>query len=380
MGRSVGDQLRDLLFRQAKGVSDDAIQADGQVTAEQVEALERLARLVETCKASQPRPPRKRWPLATVMTGTLVIVSILLFARVSETEIELDLALSEVGFVLPTQQVLADEMELSSLGVSGLREIRLPRARGQAARILNTPEHRGSSINVSVASEGKQHGTVTLGTLALPAGTRVRVRHTEVAHQYRFSLNSAPSDLRADVNGPVRIGLSSAPAETLHFTSPRSILLRPDSNEVDLDLIFSGPSQGTFSPQLSTSDLSLFRIDQFMHTEFTVVRLVSTVLSGALYLESLNGLKRMLRPGEELRFKESYGEIRTLQLRDDHIALKFHGRVRGMSTGSDENPRSLMPTYLEWLRARHGLSLLWGTTLYLFGLIVGTLRWWGKLV
>jgi hypothetical protein len=36
-----------------------------------------------------------------------------------------------------------------------------------------------------------------------------------------------------------------------------------------------------------------------------------------------------------------------------------------------------MPTYLEWLRARHGLSLLWGTTLYLFGVIVGALRWWG---
>ena len=74
------------------------------------------------------------------------------------------------------------------------------------------------------------------------------------------------------------------------------------------------------------------------------------------------------------------GRSRTLRLREDRIALRFHGHVRGMSTGSADSPRSLMPTYLEWIRARHGVELLWGTTLYLFGLIAGALRWWkGKL-
>jgi hypothetical protein len=46
-----------------------------------------------------------------------------------------------------------------------------------------------------------------------------------------------------------------------------------------------------------------------------------------------------------------------------------------METGSEDSPRSLMPTWLEWLKARHGLSLLWGTTLYLFGLVLGVARW-----
>jgi hypothetical protein len=36
-----------------------------------------------------------------------------------------------------------------------------------------------------------------------------------------------------------------------------------------------------------------------------------------------------------------------------------------------------MPTYLEWLKARHGLSLFWGTSLYLFGLAAAALRWFG---
>ena len=47
-----------------------------------------------------------------------------------------------------------------------------------------------------------------------------------------------------------------------------------------------------------------------------------------------------------------------------------------MRSGWGENPSSLMPTWLEWIRARHGLSLLWATTLYLFGVITAILRWW----
>jgi hypothetical protein len=93
---------------------------------------------------------------------------------------------------------------------------------------------------------------------------------------------------------------------------------------------------------------------------------------------SLNDQERKLRSGEAIHFEHTQGEFRTLRLQDDHIEMKFHGRVRGMAIGSGESSRSLMPTWLEWLRARHSLSLLWGAALYLFGLVTVVLRWWGK--
>jgi hypothetical protein len=34
-----------------------------------------------------------------------------------------------------------------------------------------------------------------------------------------------------------------------------------------------------------------------------------------------------------------------------------------------------MPTLLEWARAQHGVSLLWGGSLYMFGIVVSLLRW-----
>ncbi len=370
------NRLRDLLVREAKAVSEDAIQADGQVSAERVEALERLARLVEIHGNAQPSPPRKRWPLAAALGGTLLIASLLLFSRVSETEIELDLSLSEATFVLPRPQVLTDVMSLSALGISGLREVRLPRVREGVPQTPPPSERPASAIRLSVASEGERQGTITLATLPLPAKTRVRLHRTEVPHQYRVSLEGPGLDLRVNVNGPVRIGLSGTSPQQLDFTSPKSILLRPSSDEIDLDLTLPGPSRGAFSRQLLVTDLSFLRIDSFTDLDRTIVRPVSTLLSGTLYLESLNGRSVLFRPGEALHFEDVRGEIRTLQLHDDRIALKFHGRVRGMSVGWGDSRRSFMPTYLEWLRARHGLSLLWGSTLYVFGLIVGVLRWW----
>ncbi len=369
------EQLRDLLHQQAKAVSDEAVQAGKPVSAEQVDALRRLAQLVEICDAVQP-PPRKLLPIIAGLGVTLLIVSILLIARVSETEIELDLTVSEVSFVSPKLQVLTDVMKLSALGVSGLQEIQLPRSRGRAAQRLDASEGAGSAVHLSTPTEGEGQGTITLATLMLPAQTRVWVRATGVPQQYLLSLRGDGLEIPVHVNGSIPLALPGTTASQLDFKSPKSVLLRPGSNVVDLSLVFLSSAQGAFSPQFSANELALFRIDEFPGADRTVIRHVSTVLSGTLYLEALNGQEQVLRPGEGIRFEDSEGEIRVLQLLDDHIALKFHGRVRGMSTGSIENRRNLMPTYLEWLSARHGFSLLWGTALYLFGLFLTVLRWW----
>jgi hypothetical protein len=374
------DELRDLLDRQTQLASKAAIESGGQLDAEQIKMLERLARLVEIRDHAKQPPARKRWPVAAALGGTLVIVSILLFAHVDETEVELDLTLSEISFTLPTQQVLSTGIEVDSLGISGLREMQLPRVNGQPAQTITATEDLGLAIRLSPALDEGREGSVSLGALALPAGSRVWLRLAEESsHQYQLSLEGEGLAMSANVIGPVQVSLSGAAIESpsqLDFRTPKAIFLQ--SIDGVLGLVFSPNerSKDTFSPQLHVSNLSFFRVDEFATTERTIVRTVSTILAGDLYLEALNGRAISLRSGERIRFEESEGEIRTLQLHDDHVALQFRGRVRGMSAGSQENQRSLMPTYLEWLQAQHGLSLLWGTTLYLFGLIVGVLRWW----
>jgi hypothetical protein len=270
--------------------------------------------------------------------------------------------------------VLADLMDLATLGVSGLTEIRIPRG-GGPERTVRGPAGSAAAVQLSLAPDGGEGG-ISLAGLALPAGARLRLAPAESGPQVRLSLERAAQELRVDVWGAILIGVAGEGAEVRDFASPRSILLRCGGERVDLDLGLAGDGRRPLARQLLAEDLLLSRIEESVGAERTLVRRVSTVLSGTLYFESLSGQARPLRPGEALRFAAARGEIRTLDLADGHLGLKFHGRVRGMASGSGERPRSLMPTSLDWLRARHGLTLLWGTTLYLTGIVVSLLRWW----
>jgi hypothetical protein len=348
------------------------------VSPEDVDALGRLARLAEICDAVRPPARRKRWPIAALLAVTLLAVSVLLFVRMPETQIELDVTLYEVGFVLSGRQELADAMQLSELGVSGLRAIRFPPVPG-ATMMTPRGEADGVGARLSAASAGTRRGSIALAKLTLGPETRVRLSSTHVPEQFRLSLTGLGQPLRVDVNGPVRIVGAGFPEAVRDFVTPKPIALLPASDQVDLDLTFTGKESRTLSTQLEVHNLSLFSVRGAMDREGGGARRISTVLSGTLYFESLDGAQRPLRAGEGLRFERSEGEIRTLRLDAGHVALNFRGRVRGMTTGSGEDHRpSLMPTVLEWLRARRALALLWGSTLYVLGVTLAMLRWWRK--
>jgi hypothetical protein len=310
-----------------------------------------------------------------LLAGTLVIVSLLLFLRVRETEVELQLAVSEVGFLLGQPQVLTDIVNLTELGASGLREIHCSDA-ALSPWMATAAQDDLKAIRVTALERDGKSGSVTFNPFNLPAGVDVHVYDDRNPTACRILLKGSHTAMRATLYGPVAIDLQSAGTQSPVFEIPQSLLLHPDSGEVNLNLHFAAGSGSVFSPQLSVTKLVLSRIDELQTLDGSTAHSVSTILSGTLYLESLNGEPRKLRPRELLQFDEVRGVIRTLQLEGGHITLAFRGKVRGMRSGWGENPASLMPTWLAWLQARHGLSLLWGTTLYFFGLIVAILRWW----
>ena len=132
-----------------------------------------------------------------------------------------------------------------------------------------------------------------------------------------------------------------------------------------------------FEDQLQATGLSFSRVDQSLDPVNTILRRVSSIKSGTLYLESLGGQERAVRDGESLEFDESSGIIRSLRLTDAGLVLRFRGTVSGMRTGWGDAQRTLMPSLLEWLKAQHGLSLLWGAALYVLGILVSLMKWLG---
>jgi hypothetical protein len=367
------DPLRALLHRKVRELSDGALERGGEIPADQLDAVNRLARLLEVRDKSFAAP-LPRWRIAMILAATLVLVSALLFLRVPTTEVELQLVVSEAGFVLAKPLVLLDLVNLAELEVTGLREIQFS---DPAMSQLTAPsQDEQKSIRVAAMERNSESGTVTLNPLNLPAAVEVRVFEGRSPARCQVVLAGAPTTLRATLHGPVRIELPSSGTHTPVFEMPGSLLMGTGPNDVRLDLLFASGSRAAFAPQLTIEKLALSRIDVFQAPEGTTTQAVSTILSGVIYLESLSAAPRPLRARELLRFDEARGVIRALQLDNGHVTLAFRGTVRGMRSGWGDDPVSLMPTWLDWLRARHGLSLLWGTTLYLFGLVAAILRWW----
>jgi hypothetical protein len=364
-------ELRRLVQTRSAAMTESALRS-GRVSPEEIQELDRLSRLLEL--QSKPDPGRAiRFPhVAAILGSTLLVVSMLLFARVRETAIELEIQATQVSFELADKQMLWERLALERLGASGLTRIELPDlARGEAD-ILDSGDEGGQAIGVVAVADGDRHGSVGLTHIVPAARTHVTLGRTDLPREYRLTLVNPHLDLDVGVHGPVLV--SAAGPQPVDFLNPRAIRLEAGSGAVDLDMTFRDLAHPGVIPQISVATLSVARVAEHPD-DVSVTRRLSTIASGTLFFESLNGQQRTLRAGEALRFRAARGEIRALRLGSDHLTLNFQGRVRGMETGSLDNPHDLMPTWLDWLRAQHGLSLLWGSTFYLFGVALTVARW-----
>jgi hypothetical protein len=361
--------IEQLLRDEVQALSERTAKPGGNVSAEEMESIRRLRELLEIRRCLAP-PRRRRWPVIMTLVVTLLLVSFLFFDRMKSADVEMDLKVSEVAFRLARPHRLWDLMSVTSLGVSGVGEIELPASIGQAAA-----GKRDGGFRLATESDGKRFGAANLAPLELPTGTRVRLQKTSISRQYRLSLQADNIAIRVDADGRVTISAPGLPPSHFDFAVPQAISSHTGHDEVEVDLTVAHSIDAKFLAEVPINELSVARVEESSNSAQSFARHVSNIISGSVYFETL-GTEAKLRPAEEIRLDSAVGEIRNIVLEDNGIAVSFHGRVAGMTIGFEEG-RSIMPTRLEWLRAQHGLPLLWGTALYLFSMITAALRWWG---
>jgi hypothetical protein len=347
----------------------EAVLRDGRAETKDVEDVELLARLLAVRDAALREPPR-RWPLPVALFASLVLVSLLMVMRVPETSVVLRAAVDGVCFTSAGEQPVLQPLNVAALGVAGLHDVVLPRTR----TVFSERTLEASSVHLAV-DNGNAGGSVTLAVPAVAAGRRVCVRYPTTSSALRLSLAGPSSEIRADARGTVRLAAAGS-VETLDLPSPQPVLLRPGQADVDLDIEVRTPNAAVFSAPIAVDGVALVRTENTFNSssDRTTVRTVSAVRSGTIEFPSLDGVRRSLRSGDALSFGSAKGELIGLGPKDDHLEMEFVGRVRGLVTGTD-GARSLMPTWFEWIQARHGLSLLWGSVVYVFGMVLLILRW-----
>ena len=349
----------------------EALPTNGGIVApESLANLQRLVQLEQLQRDLAPMRRENRWAGAVLFAATIGIVSVLLLAHVRESEIELDVAVSELRFNVDSRQQLTDMLQLAALGASGLSHVALPGVEESGNAV--------SGLRLSSEAGAAATGTISLEPIVVPASAEITLSIGDVPGELRLSMSHLDAVLRADVSGTVHAAAARIGQKVVSVATPQPVVLTPGSANIDLDLAPSNAGAGLFAPGLTITGLALMRIDEVSEGDRTAVRAVSTVQSGSIYLEELSAVERHLRVHESLRFALARGEIRSISVKDGALAVNFHGRVRGMVTGPLDHPRNLMPRWLDWLRENQPLSLLWGSAVYLFGLTTAVRQWWKK--
>ncbi len=373
-------ELKDLLRRQAAEACDRALDDGGGISAEETDELERLARLVKILGQTETRPRRPRWPIAAALAATLAIMSVLLFLRVPATNVDMDLEVDELAFVMARSETLNAAIPLAELGAAGLAALRLPRSKDSSGQAHAGSDKTWPQIQLSVAEpgQGQVRGRMTLAPLTPPAGARIWLRKTRVPSQYSLSLQHDEIDVKLTLRGWLTLrSLDSAVVER-NFGRGKAMLLMGRERTVDITMRVAEGAQATFARVIPVSALKLLKSHQDTVGQTPVED--STIRAGTIHFSDLDDVSRPLRAGERLRLKLSEGHIRALSLAEDHVSFSFHGRLTELTSGEGRGRRSLMPTYLEWLSDQYALSLLWGAVVYVFGLALAIMRWWRIVV
>jgi hypothetical protein len=240
-------------------------------------------------------------------------------------------------------------------------------------------------IRVSIPSNAASVRLIYAAPLIPPAGTRVWIRQMEAPKTYRLSLKPPDRrkgiEVRAEIQGLIEMAVPGVTEGLRSYDFGRSggtVEIGSQKDILDLDFVLGETAEATFYTQVPVESLVFIRVEEFDGSQRSLVRPLSTLLGGSLSLKSLNGEKHELSAGEQIRFEASEGRIDTLQLKSDRLILKFSGTVSGIKIGEGEASRNLMPNLLEWLKARRPLSLVWGATLFAYGLFINLLRWYRR--
>ena len=364
------NDLKALVRQQFDRVSE-AVTARGEISDQDLAKLKQLSEL----DASLPKPPAhpaRRWPVILLSLGIFLIPGVMISMKVPSVEVQFNLLVSEVSWQQDQAGEIMGHVELESLGVSSFDNISLPRTRQANAEDLTVPPG-----NFWIPEGG--NGKISMAPVHADRGTRIWLSKTQGEAAATLSMQGQDPGITANLSGIVGIDSGGERLGERDFGRPRPVDIHATSpNILNLALRFDGDQDISFPSHIMISSLSLQELKDVVADGLRTPRKVSTVLEGEIFNESMNGKKYQLRKGEWLLVDGVVGEIRSMQITTDGIRLDYHGKVTGISVGSSQNQRSLMPNWLEWFGERHSVKMLWGAFLWLLSTLFGVIKWWRR--
>ena len=308
--------------------------------------------------------------MVTIGAVVACVVASIAFQDVASAEVSLDVVVSELSFTTVTAQALTENIAAERLGVYGTI------ADGSSAR----PGGRRGIAFRPMEGTGPR-GTIDVGPLETDANQRVRLGLSSVPATFQI-VTTLSAPIEVWTNGRLFVGSSDGVGQPTSYAAPTQTLLRM-SGDADLRIAVSEPAALHLALPIPITAL------QFEHMDAAALvpspgstadrgRTVSTLLSGDLYQQSIQGEKHTFAPRQVVDLAVKDGQLTDLRAGTDGWHVHFDGVVTKLSVGSGEAARSLMPSYLDWLLARHRLAVFWTTFGYAVALLIALMTWWRK--
>jgi hypothetical protein len=348
-----------------------AVELDGSVSKEEIEEIEHLQKLYALRKAIDLRG-KWMWLPAALFLLTLVVASIVFFVRVPATAVSLDVRAYALSFTPKSDRKLS-ELPIRTLAISGATINAVP----QELSLPLGATQDSNDLRVRIRSDATEplHSKMALEGVVARGGKAAFLRAGTSTDSYQIELDAPPTAFSVTVDDSVTVQLPNNAPLYARLPAPSLIGFDPQSTGVLLEFTLAARAPVLLCQQVPITGLNLSETSQYAEANELDPHSWATILSGSISFDELNGTERKLRTGESVRWKKIDGELQTIRLEPGEISIFFVGKVEGLETGPTTHPVSLMPTLFEWLQARHGLILLWGSCIYVFGTVMSVLRW-----
>ncbi|CAH1073174.1 hypothetical protein [Candidatus Nitrotoga sp. 1052] len=358
----------DMLIKKRTRELRGQVLANRSLSEDEVQELEQLVRLseIEHAGLSDQKPPL--WPVIVVFMFSMVIVSLLAFTRVSKTDIQVNVETTAFQSRSKESSEISPMMVLSELSVQN----------GSALFIDDVPlldaSGAGDISAVKVLSAAKGSSDISLAPLLAKKDQVVAFEvpdRTHILIEYFASLGTAEASLRGRTT--VKTATSN---ESRVFSIPTLLRVQATGSPLELRFTQEDAKNKTLLRGIELSSLTFNQLHSLASDEaHTSSVLISPILGGNLVLEDVRGRMIPIQDGEFVRFGNFRGVVHSVKIKTGRILLRATGTVDAIDFRTAGRWRSMMPTKLEYLRTHHELSFLWASSLYLFGLLVGLLKW-----
>lgn len=365
-------KLKDAMLSRAASIATAITDGDISPTEEEILTLERLTRVAQLSAVAPPPKRAPLWPIAIAFFLSVGMVSILAFTHVSTALVRLDITASDIQFSTVGSAELTPRLSVSNLTVVNSSEFSI--ADPKHPMLVNDGESRAIKLNVAKGQAGNS-GLISIAPLAVTKQTPVSLSALKNGNiQMEFSPQNAT--IEASLRGTVITTTTQLVSAPLTYSIATAAKFVAADGPINLEFPLSQQQSVEAFRGLEIESLTFKRVvvRQEEDTRASPL-LVSSIIEGKMEFDGYERREILLHEARASRFTQFVGTIISLSVVNGRLQLRLVGRASNIEIRVGEQWRTLMPSRLEFLKQNHELALLWGAALYLFGLIIGFLKW-----